>query len=141
VPVPNYSSEGEGDGVTKTSTIHVIYRCKRDKLTIRRTFEQTKDFYESKRHDHTYGYSWNVMELSKVTFSENGEVVGLDSIPDTPCTQCCYDMTKQPIKGYIVDTVRCAPKCVNAVGPSCDCECGGENHGRTYQNNKQMVTA
>ena len=26
----------------------------------------------------------------------------------------------------------CGSKCLTALGPSCECRCGGENHGRMY---------
>lgn len=28
-----------------------------------------------------------------------------------------------------VSAIKCGPKCYNATGPSCSCECGGKNHG------------
>jgi hypothetical protein len=31
--------------------------------------------------------------------------------------------------GYYSDKVKCGARCVNAIGPSCDCSCGGHNHG------------
>jgi hypothetical protein len=33
-----------------------------------------------------------------------------------------------PIWGEHTDA-KCGARCRNAVGPSCDCSCGGENHG------------
>lgn len=33
------------------------------------------------------------------------------------------------VRGRVVESVKCGPKCRGAVGPSCDCSCGGDNHG------------
>lgn len=35
-------------------------------------------------------------------------------------------------KGRVVESIACTAKCLNAHGPSCDCSCGGANHGRGY---------
>lgn len=34
-----------------------------------------------------------------------------------------------PVVGTVDDSVRCSATCTNAIGPSCDCACGGANHG------------
>lgn len=36
------------------------------------------------------------------------------------------------IAGRFSESKRCNATCRNAVGPSCDCQCSGENHGSTY---------
>jgi hypothetical protein len=28
-------------------------------------------------------------------------------------------------------TKKCGARCTNSLGPSCSCECGGHNHGRS----------
>lgn len=33
------------------------------------------------------------------------------------------------VVGSHVPEIKCGAKCRNAVGPSCDCSCGGKNHG------------
>jgi len=37
-------------------------------------------------------------------------------------------MVMAPIRGTVTDT-RCGPRCTNAKGLACECECGGVNHG------------
>jgi hypothetical protein len=46
------------------------------------------------------------------------------------CLACHAEVMPTEIYGRYVDTVVCGGKCTGAVGPSCDCSCGGENHGR-----------
>lgn len=33
------------------------------------------------------------------------------------------------VQGVFNDAKVCTEKCMGATGPSCECECGGENHG------------
>lgn len=33
------------------------------------------------------------------------------------------------VKGFLNPDVPCDGRCINAHGPSCDCACGGKNHG------------
>jgi hypothetical protein len=34
-----------------------------------------------------------------------------------------------PVEGTYVEDKPCNPACEGATGPSCDCSCGGDNHG------------
>lgn len=42
---------------------------------------------------------------------------------------CGRDMVGRPVKGHVNPSVPCNAKCVNAIGPDCECSCGGANHG------------
>lgn len=49
------------------------------------------------------------------------------------CPKCGHKAPKYAVvKGRYNPDHRCDPRCENAVGPSCDCSCGGKNHGRGY---------
>lgn len=37
-----------------------------------------------------------------------------------------------PINGSYSETHICDSRCMNAIGPNCECSCGGANHGRGY---------
>lgn len=45
------------------------------------------------------------------------------------CLACRAEVMPTEIYGRYVETVACSAKCTGAYGPSCDCSCGGENHG------------
>ncbi len=45
------------------------------------------------------------------------------------CPVCRYRMQGEPIKGTYSPDRACDSRCQNAIGPSCDCQCGGANHG------------
>jgi hypothetical protein len=35
-------------------------------------------------------------------------------------------------KGRYSENRKCDARCTNATGPSCDCSCGGANHGAAH---------
>ena len=51
---------------------------------------------------------------------------------DIPCPTCGFERDANIINGRFVADQKCGGKCVNATGPSCSCQCGGENHGAHY---------
>ena len=38
----------------------------------------------------------------------------------------------QLVKGRLAPDHKCDARCTTATGPSCDCSCGGENHGMAH---------
>ena len=42
---------------------------------------------------------------------------------------CNRAMRAVVIEGRYSDRIKCGPRCQSAIGPSCECACGGENHG------------
>lgn len=50
----------------------------------------------------------------------------------TKCASCGSNSLKwQWVSGRVTST-KCGSRCTSAVGPSCDCECGGHNHGISF---------
>ena len=41
-------------------------------------------------------------------------------------------LTWNQLKGRVNPNKECNGVCMGAVGPSCDCSCGGENHGKNH---------
>ncbi|ASR85785.1 hypothetical protein SEA_EDUGATOR_88 [Mycobacterium phage Edugator] len=41
-------------------------------------------------------------------------------------------LTWDQLRGRVKPDRKCNGVCMGAVGPSCDCACGGENHGRNH---------
>lgn len=123
--------------MTTETTTRVIYRCKTHKTTVRRTFVQLVERHQSKIRPQQ-------MIVGRVRFLEAGQdVTGRGgALPRTECPSCPEfrnAMLGQPVKGRLVDTIKCGAKCVNAVGPSCDCSCSGEHHGAGFDSNQQFV--
>jgi hypothetical protein len=49
---------------------------------------------------------------------------------DYTCPRCgAYAWNAKAIDGFKVDECPCDARCTNAKGPSCNCSCGGANHG------------
>jgi len=49
---------------------------------------------------------------------------------DFTCTGCGGHLaTFKVVQGSFAAGIKCGGKCRNAVGPSCDCQCAGQNHG------------
>jgi hypothetical protein len=56
----------------------------------------------------------------------------LKSLSSRTCEGCGggrghYDVNI--VRGVVVEDKPCNAKCMGAVGPSCECSCGGKNHG------------
>tara|TARA_Y100000310_G_scaffold140673_1_gene140087 strand:+ start:463 stop:846 length:384 start_codon:yes stop_codon:yes gene_type:complete len=121
---------------TDTTIIKILYTCTVHESIERHTFQQSKVY-----DDRTYR-----LTAVKFTNSEGREVGFRGELPRIACSQCDYNkigdnaiMTAKAIKGRIVESVPCADKCINATGPSCDCACGGENHGGTFDLNQRII--
>ena len=52
-------------------------------------------------------------------------------LPAVRC-ECGATVKLAVVVGYMDERVRCGALCRNAVGPSCDCACGGANHGANH---------
>ena len=49
---------------------------------------------------------------------------------DFTCAGCGgHGATFKVVQGSFSAGIKCGGKCRNAVGPSCDCQCSGANHG------------
>lgn len=48
------------------------------------------------------------------------------------CPHCSAVVELRWVAGYLNGNVPCDARCMGAVGPNCDCSCGGENHGTSF---------
>lgn len=48
-----------------------------------------------------------------------------------PCPACNKDLYAEVIKATVT-AAKCGAKCLHSKGPTCDCSCGGANHGRGH---------
>ena len=59
---------------------------------------------------------------------ESGETI--ESLNRAPYVVCCSDMMHpRMLKACVVPDVVCSAICTGAKGHTCDCSCGGKNHG------------
>jgi hypothetical protein len=50
--------------------------------------------------------------------------------PLVTCSACGRALIAQRLQARTVESVRCDARCTSAKGHSCDCSCGGANHGQ-----------
>lgn len=76
--------------------------------------------------------------VTRYAFKINGEVVlGVvinshsdgTSIPCPACLPAVRRMRLMPVRGVYNANKKCSARCMSATGPSCECACGGANHG------------
>lgn len=48
------------------------------------------------------------------------------------CPTCHHAMKYGVLDGTVVEGHVCDARCTSARGPSCDCSCGGKNHGSAW---------
>lgn len=123
--------EGLKVGVEDTDTeTRIIYRCSRCKLAIRVDFPTVvRREYFTQIRDHTTGVRSQGYRTNTIFRTSEGETHWL---PQKDCPRCRRMMGRAAIKGRLNPNVKCSPKCTNAIGPQCDCSCGGQNHGGAW---------
>ena len=68
-------------------------------------------------------------------FRVQAPIDGYAFVVARPCPACGWETKKtwlceaSRIFGKVSDKHQCGSKCLNAKGHSCDCSCGGANHG------------
>ena len=48
------------------------------------------------------------------------------------CKSCGKPMWAHPVQGKISEKHVCGARCMASTGPSCECSCGGKNHGASH---------
>lgn len=48
------------------------------------------------------------------------------------CRLCNGARSARAVAGKVSDRHVCGPRCMASTGPSCECSCGGRNHGASY---------
>lgn len=48
------------------------------------------------------------------------------------CSECGGEVSMKAVAGKQNDAVACDARCMGARGASCECECGGANHGAAW---------
>jgi hypothetical protein len=48
------------------------------------------------------------------------------------CRACGKPRIASQIRGRFSAKHECGARCMASTGPSCECSCGGKNHGRSY---------
>lgn len=113
-----------GDALVYRSTGHVILRCKACKAAGRKEFAIVRTIR-----------AFNGRPVETQTAEIDGRTVhirdryDLDRALSRPCPHCDTTVTVVRVKGVYVADKTCDDRCMGAIGPSCSCSCGGQNHG------------
>lgn len=114
------------DKLTSRSDSHCILRCTTCKTVGRRDYTAVMETtaYLGRPHHRQWieigGRSWEYRTRPD-----------LQRLLQGPCPSCRSDRVEvRLIKGNYVEDKPCDGRCMNAIGPSCSCSCGGKNHGR-----------
>lgn len=49
-----------------------------------------------------------------------------------PCPRCAAPMMVQAVAGTVSPEHVCGARCLASTGPTCECSCGGKNHGKSH---------
>lgn len=110
-----------------TSTVAVMCACKKCKHYRRVEFKA--------RYNRQYDYRYQDGRTKWVStdyISPEGEIFFKylpHQIPFLKCPLCNRFMDCKRINGKVNDSVLCDRRCTGAHGYSCECSCGGANHG------------
>ncbi len=102
-----------------TETVRVIWRCRRRSCK------------------HVWAFNYRLSEGSDIPYRllADGTRRWLteDRFNGLSCPKCGCSLPKgEQVRGRYSASHACGPRCLNAIGPSCDCQCGGKNHGANH---------
>ena len=113
------------DGVKESTEVtRVMYRCRPCKQAERLTY-QTLVRVETSTARQPHGYEYPC----STTKRRYAPTLPWGWMPERQCPDCGRTMGFAVIEGTVNAAVPCNAKCMNAIGPSCDCACGGVHHG------------
>jgi hypothetical protein len=83
-----------------------------------------------------WGHDYVVEGYRKYRILEDGSVRSLSADFNDNVLRCPDCASYRPVGNTVVGRYstkhQCGAKCMNATGPSCDCSCGGKNHGMNH---------
>ena len=114
----------------------VLYNCKRCKVGRRVEYPHPSETYRGcywregddldRRHPSTRVYP------GARAYIVAGGVAHYEGDPLAMCPSCSRPMKWDYLQGRRNPDVRCDARCTHARGHSCECSCGGENHGKHW---------
>lgn len=116
---------------TENFIAHWLGRCpvKGCKTVMHVDVPMIRERWTETRHDHARGQAWEVPQSRD--YPERGRGFSLYGLA-IHCAAHKRQISFSPINGRYVEGHVCDARCMNAIGHSCDCSCGGANHGRGH---------
>jgi len=105
----------------------VICNCKRCKIGKR------VDYSAGREKSGQYSWPYRIDDSGRRVFP-GIEMHGISNEigGDGKCPGCGKRMTWNYLKAVLVVEHKCDARCTNARGHSCECSCGGKNHGQGW---------
>jgi hypothetical protein len=124
-------------GSTERTEEHAIYRHKACEKRLGKKVvwrvAYVVDVERAKIPDQKWGgFKTRITRKWWAVHPSTGREYAFEGPPTTPCPECGQHVSGEAIHGVHNDAVPCTAKCVAALGPSCECSCGGRNHGASW---------
>jgi len=124
-------------GSTERTEEHAIYRHKACEARLGKKVvwrvAYVVDVERAKIPDQKWGgFRTRITRKWWAIHPSTGREYAFEGPPTTPCPECGQHVSGEAIHGVHNDAVPCTAKCVAALGPSCECSCGGRNHGASW---------
>lgn len=132
----------------RTTTVRVIYRCRSCERAAQQRGEKRprvalRVVYRVREHGARYyptePYLRTRVSLRRDWSHEDGTPIPPTYcsnepgwLPTASCPRCEKQLYGKPVKGFLKPDVPCNVKCTSAIGDSCECSCGGANHGADH---------
>jgi len=100
----------------------VIYNCKRCKLGKR------VDYSAGREKSGQYSWPFRLDDAGRRVFPGANQTGNGDGT----CPGCSKEMAWNYLKAVLVVEHKCDARCSEARGHSCECACGGKNHGKGW---------
>ena len=114
---------------TSRREIRQIAKCGRCKAARSRLVIRQTELVRGRDRFNEMG-SWKVSRVSYFTL----DGAFLSGLPGDHFFRCCNnDRYFGDVAGRVSDKHLCGAKCLASKGPSCECSCGGKNHGKEYE--------
>jgi hypothetical protein len=117
------------------TTAHHIGKCRQCKRTVRVAITQMKQLFDHPAKGVIFFYDY---ATSRTCYSHKAQGI-LRWSTTCPTAECYYPRSQMPsqidlkrIDGSVNETKKCDPRCTGATGHTCECQCGGENHGADH---------
>lgn len=112
--------------ITTEKTVRKIYRCTNKACKHTWAFDYTARTTVTEGDGHM-GY-WRD---SKTVLYRDGKQES--RLNDNTCPQCGkLGNGGDKVKAGLTSKEKCGPRCLNAKGPDCDCQCHGASHGANH---------
>ena len=112
----------------RSKEVGVMYRCKACKRSVRTTVTVE---YKSIDNEHPEHYLRHVRSYRRVAGGRWQEAHYFRFNP-VKCPGCDKDIYGKAIDGRFKADHPCDARCTGATGHSCECSCGGANHGMDH---------